>query len=52
MIMIVFEIRISKERKEISEGENGNRPILIKDIMVDANRIKARREKRKILGLD
>ena len=41
-----------QSRKGISEGENGNRPILIKDIRIDANRIKSRREKRKILGLD
>ena len=39
-------------REGISEGENGNKPILIEDIMVDAERVKKRRIRRKFLGLD
>lgn len=39
-------------REGISEEENGNKPIPIEDIRVDANRIRARRIKRKEIGLE
>lgn len=40
-----------RSREGIPDGENGDNPISIDDIRIDAKRIKARREKRKELGL-
>lgn len=40
-----------RSREGISDGENGDNPISIDDIRIDAKRIRARREKRKELGL-